>query len=126
MSSSVSKPSNISQYIASFPQPTREKLNELFKIIEDVVPDATQNLKWGMPAFSYKRILVTFAGFKNHIGFYPAPSAIKAFEKELSKYKSAKGSVQFPLDTPLPTGLIKKMIRFRVKESVEDKLMWRS
>lgn len=126
MSSIVSKPSNISQYIASFPQPTREKLNELFKIIEDVVPDATQNLKWGMPAFSYKRILVTFAGFKNHIGFYPAPSAIKAFEKELSKYKSAKGSVQFPLDTPLPTGLIKKMIRFRVKESVEAKLMWRS
>lgn len=79
-----------------------------------------------MPAFSYRRILVTFAAHKNHIGFYPTPAAVKAFAKELSQYSSAKGSIQFPLDKPLPLALIKKITKFRVKESVEQDGKWRT
>jgi uncharacterized protein YdhG (YjbR/CyaY superfamily) len=79
-----------------------------------------------MPAYSYQKILVTFAVFKHHIGFYPMPSAIEAFAKDLSKYNTAKGSVQFPLDKPLPLPLIRKIVKFRVKESVEGTIKWRS
>ena len=79
-----------------------------------------------MPAYSYLKILVTFAVFKKHIGFYPMPSAIKSFAKELNAYKTAEGSVQFPHDKPLPLTLIKKMVRFRVKESKEGTIKWRS
>jgi uncharacterized protein YdhG (YjbR/CyaY superfamily) len=79
-----------------------------------------------MPAFSYRRILVTFAGFKNHIGFYPTPSAVTAFAKELSEFSTAKGSIQFPLEEPLPLSLVRKITAFRVKESVEQDKKWRT
>ena len=78
-----------------------------------------------MPAFSYRRILVTFAAFKHHIGFYPTPSAVKAFEKNLSKFKTARGSIQFPLEKPLPLPLIRKITAFRVRESNEEDKKWR-
>ena len=79
-----------------------------------------------MPAFSHRRILVTFAAFTHHIGFYPTPSAVKAFAKNLSKYKTARGSIQFPLDKPLPLPLIRKITAFRVRESIEEDKKWRS
>ena len=79
-----------------------------------------------MPAYSYERILVTFAVFKNHIGFYPTPSAVEAFAKSLTKYKTATGSIQFPLDQPLPLSLITKITKFRVKQSVEEDIKWKS
>lgn len=79
-----------------------------------------------MPAFSYKRILVTFAARKQHIGFYPTPSAVKAFAKELAKFNTASGSIQFPLEKPLPLPLIRKITAYRVRESVEQDRKWRT
>ena len=79
-----------------------------------------------MPAFSYRRILVTFAAFKHHIGFYPTPSAVKAFAKDLAKFATARGSIQFPLEKPLPLPLIRKITAFRVRESIEEDKKWRT
>ncbi len=120
------KPTNIIEYIESAPEQSRAKLYEIYACIKDAVPDAKEGLKWGMPAFFYKRILVTFAGFSHHIGFYPTPSAVAAFEKSLSKYATAKGSIQFPLEKPLPLSLIRKITLFRVKESLEEDKKWRT
>jgi uncharacterized protein YdhG (YjbR/CyaY superfamily) len=94
--------------------------------IRKSAPGAKESLKWGMPAYSYGRILVTFALFKSHIGFYPTPSAVKAFAKKLSKYVTASASVQFPLEKPLPVALIGKITTFRVKESIEEDAKWRT
>src|SRR5215471_12541387 len=91
-----SKPRNIDEYIAVAPKETQKRLRDMRDCIRKAAPGAEEGLKWSMPAFSYKRILVTFAVFKNHIGFYPTPSAIKAFAKQISKFKTAAGSVQFP------------------------------
>ena len=115
----------ISQYIAQAPESSQERLHQIYKCIKSITPNAQEGIKWSMPAFSHKRILVIFAGFKKHIGFYPTPNAIIKFKKELSKYKTAKGSIQFPLDQKLPTTLIKKMVRFRIKESIEQDGKWK-
>lgn len=119
------KPKSISEYIDVAPMDTQEKLWEMVACIRKAAPSAEENLKWGMPAFSYKRILVTFAVFKHHIGFYPTPSAVSAFEQKLKKFKTAKGSIQFPLDKPLPLSLIHEITRFRVMESVEEDRKWK-
>ena len=87
---------------------------------------ATESLKWGMPAFSYGRILVTFAAYKHHIGFYPTPSAVKAFANDLAKFATASASIQFPLEKPLPLALIRKITAFRVRQSVEEDGKWRT
>ena len=120
------KPKTVNEYINAAPKQAREKLREMRECIREAAPGATESLKWGMPAFSYGRILVTFAAFRNHIGFYPTPSAVKAFEKDLSKFKTAKGSIQFPLENPLPLALIRKITAFRVRESNEEDRKWRS
>ena len=120
------KPKTIEEYIYSAPAEVQEKLWQLHETIKAAAPGATEALKWNMPAYSYQKILVTFAVFKKHIGLYPMPSAIKAFAKELTKFKTAEGSVQFPLDKPLPITLIKKIVKFRVKESKEGTIKWRS
>ena len=120
------KPTTVAEYIAAAPKESQLKLREMLKIIRSVAPDAQEGLKWSMPAFSYKRILVTFAAHKQHIGFYPTPSAMKAFADEISKFKTGAGSIQFPLDKPLPSALIKKITKFRVKELVEQDGKWRS
>ncbi len=92
--------------------------------LRKAAPGAEEGIKWGSVSYSYKRILFTFAGFKHHIGFYPTPAVIKAFKKDLAHFKSARGSVQFPLDKALPKGLITKMARMRVKESKEKDVRW--
>jgi uncharacterized protein YdhG (YjbR/CyaY superfamily) len=120
------KPKTISEYIKIAPKESQEKLHEIRTCIRKSAPGAIESIKWGMPAFSHQRILVMFAGFKHHIGFYPTPSAMKAFAKNLAKFKTAKGSIQFPLDKPLPKALIRKITEFRVKESVEEDKKWRS
>ena len=119
------KPKTIDEYIQAAPEEVQEKLHELRACILVAAPDATESLKWGMPAFSYRRILVMFAAFKHHIGFYPTPSAVKTFAKSLSRFKTAKGSIQFPLEKPLPLSLVRKITAFRVRESNEEDKKWR-
>ncbi|HWB25707.1 MAG TPA: DUF1801 domain-containing protein [Chitinophagaceae bacterium] len=120
------KPTTIEEYIARERRPEVQlKLQEMVECIRAAAPGAAEGLKWNMPAFSYKRILVTFAVFEHHIGFYPTPSAITAFAKSLTKYNTAKGSIQFPLDRPLPLALVSKMVKFRVKESLEQDKKWK-
>ena len=107
----------IDQYISQFPPPVQEVLRTIREVIKRTAPDATEKMAYGMPGYkTHGRPLVYFAAYKNHIGFYPTPSGIKKFEKELSIYKGAKGSVQFPLDQPMPYDLIRKITAFRVKE----------
>ena len=125
MISKKAKPETIAEYIKAAPKESREKLLQMQACIRAAAPEAKESLKWGMPAFSYQRILVTFAAFKHHIGFYPTPSAVKAFEKDLLKYNTAKGSIQFPLEKPLPLSLITKITKYRVKESIEEDAKWR-
>jgi len=125
MPSKEAKPESITEYIKAAPKEAQEKLREMLACIRAAAPGAKESLKWSMPAFSYHRILVTFAVFKHHIGFYPTPSAVKAFEKDLSEFKTAKGSIQFPLAKPLPLSLIHKITRFRVMESVEEDRKWK-
>ena len=120
------KPTTIEEYINAAPITVQEKLWQLHECILKAAPAAKQELKWRMPAYSYQKILVSFAVFKNHIGFYPMPSVLQAFAKELSKYQTAKGSIQFPIDNTLPLPLISKMVKFRVKESKESTIKWRS
>jgi uncharacterized protein YdhG (YjbR/CyaY superfamily) len=120
------RPKDIDEYIDMASQAAQRKLLEMRACIRKAAPGAKEGLKWGMPAFSYKRILVVFAAHKGHIGFYPTPSAVKAFEKQLSKFVTAKGSIQFPLEKPLPHALIRKITEFRVRESVGEDGKWRT
>jgi uncharacterized protein YdhG (YjbR/CyaY superfamily) len=126
MTLKTSRPKNIDEYIAFAPEQTRVKLCEIRACIRKAAPKAEEGIKWAMPAFSGKRILVMFAGFKKHIGMYPTTGPIKKFAKDLKKYKTAKGSIQFPLEKPLPLGLIRKITLFRLKESMEEDKKWRS
>lgn len=118
------KPKTVNEYIGQAPQDVKEKLQEMRECLKKSAPKATEDLKWSIPAFSYDRILFAYAGFKKHIGFYPTPSAILAFKKELKEYKTAKGSIQFPLDKPLPLTLIKKIAKFRIKELKDKDVKW--
>lgn len=120
------KPKTIEEYIYSASPEVQEKLWQVHDAIQSAAPGATETLKWSMPAYSYQKILVSFAICKKHIGFYPMESAIKAFTKDLATYQTTAGAVQFPLDKPLPLALIKKMVRFRVKESKDGTIRWRS
>jgi uncharacterized protein YdhG (YjbR/CyaY superfamily) len=126
MTAKKARPTNITEYINAAPKEARKKLREVRACIRAAAPGAEESLKWGMPAFSYRRILVTFAAFQHHIGFYPTPSAVKAFAKDLAKFATAKGSIQFPLEKPLPLPLIRKITAFRVRESVEQDRKWRT
>ena len=110
---------NIDEYIAVFPENTQKILKQVRTIIRKSAPEAKEIISYGMPAFNLKGNLVFFGAFKNHIGFYPTASGVEAFKKELSLYKGAKGSVQFPLDKPLPFKLISEIVKFRVIENLE-------
>ncbi len=110
--------SSIDAYIASFPKDIQERLNALRAAIRAAAPQAEETISYQMPTFRLKGNLVHFAAHKNHIGFYPTPSGRAAFQDELSAYKGAKGSVQFPLDQPLPLDLVQRIVRFRVEENL--------
>lgn len=115
----------IDEYILQFSPEIQESLKTLRKVIKESAPDAEEKISYQMPTFVLHGNLVHFAAYKNHIGFYPTPSGIDKFKSELSEYKGAKGSVQFPIDKPLPYELISKIVKFRVDENIrkaEDKL----
>lgn len=108
-------PDTVDAYIGSFPEKVKERLSILRDIIRQHAPNATESMAYGMPAYKLnKKPLVYFGGFEKHIGFYATPSGHEAFKKELSSFKQGKGSVQFPLDQPLPVDLIAEMVKFRV------------
>ena len=109
---------SIDEYIATFPEATQKILKKIRATIKAAAPDAEEKISYQMPTFTLKGNLVHFAAFKNHIGFYPTPTGIEKFKKELSVYEGAKGSVQFPLDKPIPYDLISKIVKFRVKENL--------
>lgn len=111
---------SIDAYIATFPEDIQKILEELRATIRAAAPDAEEKISYQMPTFALKGNLVHFAALKNHIGFYPTPSGIQAFKHELSKYKGANGSVQFPIDEPLPLKLISKIVKFRVAENLKN------
>ncbi|MCX6239495.1 MAG: DUF1801 domain-containing protein [Bacteroidia bacterium] len=113
---------SIDEYISSFPKEIQAMLEQIRVTIRQAAPEAKEAIKYAMPTFVLSGNLVHFAAFKNHIGFYPVPSGIEAFKKELSVYKGAKGSVQFPLDKPMPLDLITKIVEFRVKENLNKAL----
>lgn len=106
----------IDKYIAQFPKDVQKYLNKIRTIIKKVAPDAKEVIKYGIPTFVLNGNLVHFAAYKKHIGFYPAPSAIKHFATELARYETAKGSIKFPLDTPIPFDLILDIVSYRVAE----------
>ena len=108
----------IDEYITIFPKNVQDILEKLRKVIRKSAPEAEETISYGMPTFKLNGNLVHFAAYKNHIGFYPTPSGIEAFKKELSQYKGAKGSVQFPIDKPIPLDLVEKIVIFRVKENL--------
>jgi uncharacterized protein YdhG (YjbR/CyaY superfamily) len=117
----MKKPKDVDDYISGFPKETQKLLAEVRTTIKEVAPKAEEVISYMMPGYKLNGMLVWFAGFKNHIGFYPrGSSAIKAFEKELAGYKTSKGAVQFPKDKPMPLALIKKMVKYRVKENVGE------
>lgn len=105
------------KYIAAFPNNIQEILKKLRQTIRESAPNAEETVRYGIPTFRQNGNLVHFAAFKRHIGFYPTPSVIAAFKKELSAYKQAKGSVRFQIDEPIPFGLVKKIVKYRVKEN---------
>lgn len=107
----------VDDYIRSFPEDVGVKLEEIRGIINSLAPEAIETISYQMPTYLLNGILFHFAGFKGHIGLYPTPSGIAAFEKELAPYKHGKGSVQFPLDKPLPRTLIEKILLFRIEEN---------
>ncbi|HCY41501.1 MAG TPA: hypothetical protein DHV48_09125 [Prolixibacteraceae bacterium] len=113
-------PSTADEYIAGFTGDIQTILNQVRATIKQAAPDAEESMSYGMPAYKLKgKPLVYFAGFKNHIGFYATPSGHTEFARELSKYKQGKGSVQFPIDQPMPLELISLIVQFRVFENIE-------
>jgi uncharacterized protein YdhG (YjbR/CyaY superfamily) len=109
----------VDEYISSFSPDIQGILEEIRETIRESAPEAEETISYGMPTFRLKGNLVHFAAYKNHIGFYPTPSAIKAFKEELSHYNTSKGTVQFPLDEPVPLDLVRKMVLFRVQENLK-------
>lgn len=109
----------IDEYILQFSPEVRNKLSKLRKVIKEAAPEAEEKISYRMPAFAQNGILVYFAAFKDHIGFFPTSSGVAKFKDELSGYKGGKGSVQFPLDKPLPFELISRIVKFRVAENMD-------
>jgi len=119
METNKSTPKDIDQYIAGFPADVQEILEKVRLTIKKAAPDAKETISYQIPTFTLKGNLVHFAAYKKHIGFYPTSSGIEKFKKEVSAYKWAKGSVQFPLNQPIPYELITQIVTFRVKENLE-------
>jgi uncharacterized protein YdhG (YjbR/CyaY superfamily) len=114
-------PASIDGYISAFPLPIQKKLEEIRKAVRETAPGAVEKISYRMPAFYQNGILVYFAAFGDHIGFFPTSSGVAAFKKELLKYKTTKGAIHFPLDAKVPIGLVKKIVKFRVKENAGKK-----
>lgn len=107
------------EYISCHPPKTGQLLKALRNVVLKAAPDAEEKIGYGMPAYKFHGMLLYFAAFRNHIGFYPMASAIKSFEEKLCRFRTSKGTIQFPLDRPLPVKLISEIVRFRVSENLE-------
>ena len=116
MKTDESNSKDVDDFIAKYPTDVQKILRKIRAIIRELAPDAHEKLGYGIPTFTLNGNLVHYSALTNHIGFYPTPSGIEKFKKQLSKYEGAKGSVQFPLDQPIPYDLIRKITEFRVKE----------
>lgn len=114
-----SAPTTIDEYIAQFPADIQQILSQVRAVIHESAPQATEKISYAMPTFHLNGNLVHFAALTHHIGFYPTPSGIDAFQEELAPYRSTKGAVQFPLDRPIPYDLIRKVTEFRVQENLK-------
>lgn len=113
-------PTSINEYIAGFPKETQKVLEEVRAIIKDTAPHAKETISYAIPTFTVnKKYLVYFAGYKSHISLYPAPAGNASFEKEIGSYRSGKGTLQFPIGKPLPVDLIRKIVKFRMKENLK-------
>lgn len=110
---------NMDEYIATFPKNVQDILEKLRRVIKESAPNAKEAISYGIPTFKLNGNLAHFAAFNKHIGFYPTPSAIEAFKQELAPYKQAKGSVQFPIDKPMPFDIVRKIVEYRVKENLD-------
>jgi uncharacterized protein YdhG (YjbR/CyaY superfamily) len=110
---------NIDEYIADFPKDVQKLLQQLRSTIKKAAPKAEEKIAYGIPTFTLNGNLVHFGAYKTHIGFYPAPSGLEAFQKELAPYVTGKGTAQFPLDKPLPLDLITEIVKFRVMKNLE-------
>lgn len=119
MKSSKSKFKNIDEYISSFPEDVQKMLRQIRETIHKASPKAEEVISYNIPAFKQHSVLVYFAAFKNHIGFFPTSKPISVFKKELSAYKTSKGTIHFTIDKKIPLGLITKITKFRVKEDLE-------
>ncbi|WP_138756209.1 iron chaperone [Paenibacillus sinopodophylli] len=119
MDETTSKIETIDQYISNFPAEIQAILEKIRSVVQEAAPEATEKIGYQMPTFVLYGNLVHFAAFKKHIGLYPAPSGIEAFREKLAPYKGAKGSIQFPLDKPIPYALISDIVKFRVAENIE-------
>jgi uncharacterized protein YdhG (YjbR/CyaY superfamily) len=115
----MTKPKNFEEYLISFPAEIQEILLQLRETIKKAAPDSDEAISYGMPSFRQNGRLLYFAAFKHHIGFYPMMTGVEAFKTELSSYKLGKGSIQFPLEDPLPLELITEIVKFRVQENLE-------
>jgi len=115
----IKKYNDVQTYVADFPEDVRKKLERMREIIQRSAPKSQEVISYSMPAYKMNSVLVYFAAFKNHIGFFPTASGVKAFQHQIEKYKWSKGTIQFPLDQPLPEKLITAIVRFRVKEDLE-------
>jgi uncharacterized protein YdhG (YjbR/CyaY superfamily) len=112
------KSGSIDEYISGFPEEIQQKLKKIRQVIKETAPEAQEAISYNMPTFKFNGNLVHFAAFNDHIGFFPTPSGINAFKKELSLYSTSKGTIRFPLDKPIPFDLIKKIVKFRVNEAL--------
>jgi uncharacterized protein YdhG (YjbR/CyaY superfamily) len=119
MNKSESKCQSVDEYISGFPKNIQDKLKSIRMIIKKAAPDALETISYQMPAYKLNGILLYFAGYKNHIGFYPLASAIKAFKSKIESYSYSKGSIQFPIDEKLPKDLIEEIAEYRVAENAE-------
>jgi len=115
------RPQDVEEYIQAYPRNVQVLLQKMRKAIRKAAPDAEEIISYSMPAYRQNGILVWFAAFKNHIGFYPGVSGIERFKTELSRFKSSKGSVQFPIDKPLPLGLVGRIVKYRVSAQTMEK-----
>jgi uncharacterized protein YdhG (YjbR/CyaY superfamily) len=115
-------PRNVDEYLAGVPEPARSTLNKMRAAIRSTVPpEATETISYGMPAFKHKGVLVWFAAFSNHCSLFPTASVIEAFKNELKGFSTSKGTIHFPTDEPLPTALVKKLVKARVAQSESKK-----
>ena len=121
MKYSVENYRTIDEYIIKFPPNVQNILQKIRQLIKDLAPKAKETISYQIPTFKLNGNLVHFAAYKNHIGFYPTSSAIKEFKKELAIYKLGKGTIQFPINQPIPYDLIKKIVKFRINENLTTK-----